>query len=179
MRLAPAVLGFATDPATAIRFAGDSSRTTHASPECVDACRYFAGLIVGALQGRPKGELLSPMFSPVPGLWDREPLAPKVAEIAGGSFARMSPPQIRGSGYVIHTLEAALWAFHSTDSFRDGALAVVNLGEDADTTGAVFGQIAGAYYGEAGIPADWREKLAMRELIEQRAAELLELAGPG
>jgi ADP-ribosylglycohydrolase len=56
---------------------------------------------------------------------------------------------------------------------------VVNLGEDADTTGAVYGQIAGAYYGEAGIPAEWRAKLAMRELIEQRAAELLDLASRG
>jgi ADP-ribosylglycohydrolase len=160
-----------------VEYAALSSRTTHGAAECIDACRYFAGLIVGAVQDRPKGELLSPMFSPVPGLWDREPLAPKVAEIAGGSFARKSPPAVRGSGYVIHTLEAALWAFHTTDSFRDGALAVVNLGEDADTTGAVFGQIAGAFYGETGIPADWRVMLAMRELIEQRAAELLDLAG--
>ena len=78
---------------------------------------------------------------------------------------------------MIHTLEAALWAFHTTDTFRDGALAVVNLGEDADSTGAVYGQIAGAYYGEAGIPAEWREKLAMRELIEQRAEQLLEMSG--
>jgi ADP-ribosylglycohydrolase len=102
-----------------------------------------------------------------------------VAEIAGGSFKVKEPPQIRGSGYVIHTLEAALWAFHATDTFRDGALKVVNLGEDADTTGAVYGQLAGAYYGEAGIPAEWRAKLAMRELIEQRAAELHAIAFPG
>ena len=61
---------------------------------------------------------------------------------------------------MIHTLEAALWAFHTTDTFRDGALKVVNLGEDADTTGAVYGQIAGAFYGEDGIPAEWRAKLA-------------------
>src|SRR5204862_6222436 len=106
-----------------------------------------------------------------------EPLAPKVAEIAGGSFQRKQPPEIRGSGYVIHTLEAALWAFHTTDDFRTGALKVVNLGEDADSTGAVYGQIAGAFYGADGIPAEWRDKLAMRELIERRAAELHALAG--
>lgn len=86
------------------------------------------------------------------------------------------PPQIRGSGYVIHTLEAALWAFHTTETFREGALAVVNLGEDADTTGAVFGQIAGAYYGDEGIPASWREKLAMRETIEALAEKLHAMA---
>jgi ADP-ribosylglycohydrolase len=70
-----------------------------------------------------------------------------------------------------------LWAFHSTDSFREGALKVVNLGEDADTTGAVFGQIAGAYYGVDGIPPEWLDKLAMRELIDQRARELHAMAG--
>ncbi len=69
-----------------------------------------------------------------------------------------------------------MWAFHSTENFRAGALAVVNLGEDADTTGAVYGQIAGAYYGVEGIPAEWQMKLAMRELIEQRARELHTLA---
>ena len=106
------------------------------------------------------------------------PLAEKVQAIAKGSFREKQPPEIRGSGYVIHTLEAALWAFHSTDSFRDGALAVVNLGEDADTTGAVFGQIAGAYYGVDGIPAEWREKLAMRDLIDQRATRVVRAGIP-
>lgn len=177
MRLAPAPLAFAGDAERAIRMAADSSRTTHAAAECVDACRYFAGLLVGAIQGRPKDELLSPLFTPVPGLWDREPLAPKVAAVAAGSFQVKQPPVLRGSGYVVHTLEAALWAFHHTADFRAGALKVVNLGEDADTTGAVFGQIAGAYYGEAGIPADWRAKLAMRDVIERFAGELHTLAG--
>jgi ADP-ribosylglycohydrolase len=177
MRLAPVPLAFAADPDRAIRLAADSSRTTHGAAASVDACRYLAGLIVGAVQGRPKDELLSPMFTPVPGLWDREPLVPVIAEIAGGSFRAKSPPEIVGSGYVVKSLEAALWAFASTDTFRAGALAAVNLGDDADTTGAVYGQLAGAVYGEDGIPADWRAKLAMRELIEQRAADLLAMSG--
>ncbi|MBX9627500.1 MAG: ADP-ribosylglycohydrolase family protein [Gemmataceae bacterium] len=177
MRLAPAPLAFAADPERAVRVAADSSRTTHAAAECVDACRYFAGLLVGAVQGRPKAELLSPGFTPVPGLWDREPLAPKVAAVGAGSFKVKQPPELRGSGYVVHTLEAALWAFHHADDFRAGALKVVNLGEDADTTGAVYGQIAGAYYGEAGIPPEWRDKLAMRDVIERFAGGLHAQAG--
>jgi ADP-ribosylglycohydrolase len=172
MRLAPAPLAFAHDPALAIRMAADSSRTTHAATECVDSCRYFAGLLLGALAGFGKRELLNNDYEPATNAFLREPLAPKVGAIAAGSFKVKEPPQIRGSGYVIHTLEAALWAFHTTDTFRDGALKVVNLGEDADTTGAVYGQIAGVFYGEEGIPAEWRAKLAMRELIEQRAGEL-------
>jgi ADP-ribosyl-[dinitrogen reductase] hydrolase len=80
---------------------------------------------------------------------------------------------------VIESLEAALWAFHKSADFRHGALLAVNLGRDADTTGAVYGQIAGAFYGEAGIPAEWRAKLAMRELIERRAGELHAMAFGG
>lgn len=176
MRLAPAPLAFADDPAEAIRIAGDSSRTTHGALECVDSCRYFAGLLLSAINGISKQVMLNNDYEPAKKCFLEKPLAPKVADVASGSFKVIEPPQIRGSGYVIHTLEAALWAFHHTDNFRDGALKVVNLGEDADTTGAVYGQIAGAYYGVDGIPPDWREKLAMRELIVQRADELHAMA---
>jgi len=176
MRLAPVPLFFAQDPVQAIFYAGESSRTTHGAQECVDACRYFAGLIIGALQERSKDELLSPMFSPVEGLWEREPLAPKIAAIAAGSFIRKEPPEIRGGGYVVHSLEAALWGFYKTDDFRSGALMAVNLGDDADTTGAVYGQIAGAYYGEEGIPSEWKSLLAERVLIIDLTNKLFRLA---
>jgi ADP-ribosylglycohydrolase len=176
MRLAPAPLRYARNPLEAIARSAESSRTTHGAPECLDACRYLGGLIVGAVNGVPKDELLAESYSPVPGLWQAEPLAPKIAEVAAGSFKVKEPPAIRGSGYVVQSLEAALWAFHRTDNFRDGALLAVNLGDDADTTGAVYGQLAGAYYGEPGIPAAWREQLALRELIEEQARRLLELA---
>ncbi|MEO2090903.1 MAG: ADP-ribosylglycohydrolase family protein [Gemmataceae bacterium] len=179
MRLAPVPMRYAANAEQAVEFAAKSSLTTHGATECVDACRYLAGLIVGALQGRPKDELLSPLFSPVPGLFEKVPLTPKIRELAAGSFKLKDPPQIVGSGYVVKSLEAALWAFHRSNDFRSGALLAVNLGDDADTTGAVYGQIAGAFYGEAGIPAEWRAKLAMRELIEQRADELYGLAAGG
>jgi ADP-ribosylglycohydrolase len=175
MRLAPAPLAFASDPDTAVARAGESSRTTHAAPECVDACRYYGGLIMAAISGLSKPQLLDGDFATLRKVIGGG-LAPKVAEIAGGSYKRNSPPQIRGSGYVIHTLEAALWAFHTTDNFRDGALKVVNLGEDADSTGAVYGQLAGAYYGEEAIPAKWRRILAMRETIENLAGALHKMA---
>jgi ADP-ribosyl-[dinitrogen reductase] hydrolase len=81
-----------------------------------------------------------------------------------------------GTGYVVRSLEAALWAFYRSDSFRDGCLLAVNLGDDADTTGAIFGQLAGAYYAEDGIPQSWRGKLAKRELIESFADRLFALS---
>ncbi len=82
------------------------------------------------------------------------------------------PPQIEGSGYAVKSLEAALWAFHHTDSFREGCLLAVNLGDDADTTGAIFGQLAGAFYGAEDLPVSWRQKLAHRDLIESFAQQL-------
>ena len=179
MRLAPVPMRYASDPASAIHHAALSSRTTHGAAECVDACRYLAGLIVGALQGVSKDELLAPRFTPVTGLWEREPLAPKIDAVAAGSFKQKEPPAIRGTGYVVESLEAALWALHKSDTFRDGVLLAVNLGDDADTTGAVYGQLAGAYYGEDAIPAPWREKLAMRPLIEELAGKLFERAAEG
>ena len=177
MRLAPVALRYAAAPETAIARAGDSSRTTHGAAEAVDACRYFSGLLVGALNGVDKETLLSPLYSPVPGLWEREPLAPKIAAIAAGSFREKQPPGIRGTGYVVDALETALWAFHGTENFRAACLAAANLGEDADTTAAICGQIAGAFYGYDAIPASWRGQLAMHERIVELADLLHGLAG--
>ncbi|WP_338833973.1 ADP-ribosylarginine hydrolase Tri1 [Moorella humiferrea] len=176
MRLAPVPLFYARDPREAVAKAGESSRTTHGAVEAVDACRYMAALIVGAVNGASKEELLSEHYEPVPGLWREALLAPGVAAVASGSFKRRNPPEIRGTGYVVDCLEAALWAFCHGSNFREGALLAVNLGDDADTTGAVYGQLAGAYYGEDGIPEEWREKIAMRELVVSLAEELLALA---
>jgi len=130
MRLAPVPLFFANDPEVVIAHAGDSSRTTHGAREATDACRYMAGLIIGALQDRSKTDVLAPLFTPVAGLWDREPLAPNIHDIAAGSFLRREPPDIRGAGYVVDSLEAALWAFAKSTSFEHCALLAVNLGDD-------------------------------------------------
>jgi len=178
MRLAPVPLYYRADPEQAIHFAALSSRTTHGAAAAVDACRYFAGLLLGALDGRTKEELLSAEFSPLPGLWEREPLVPEIREVARGSFMEKEPPEIVGSGYVVRSLEAVLWAFHHADDFASGALLAVNLGDDADTTGSIYGQLAGAFYGESGIPAHWLEPIADRALIE-RLAEQLYTAGYG
>ncbi len=176
MRLAPVALAYAQKPELAIEHAASSSRTTHGAATAVDACRYLAALIVGAVSDVPKDELLSDHFSPIPGYWDEHPLIPEIDAIAAGSFKRREPPEIRGIGYVVKSLEAALWAFDRSATFRQGCLLAVNLGDDADTTGAVYGQLAGAFYGEWGIPEAWRSKLTLRPKIEAVAEGLLELA---
>lgn len=176
MRLAPVPLFFAADPEQAIHLSAESSKTTHGATTCLDACRYFGGLLVGAIQGVSKEELLSPRYTPVERLWERALLCPEIDDIAGGSFKRKKPPVIIGSGYVVESLEAALWAFSRSSSFQEGCLLAVNLGDDADTTGAIFGQLAGAYYGIAGIPQTWRACLAHVDLIQRWAGELATLA---
>lgn len=174
MRLAPVPLFFAEAPLMAVRFSADSSRTTHAAATCLDACRYYGAVIVGALNGEPKERLLAPRYTPVPDLWGREPLCAEIDAIACGSFLRKEPPAIIGSGHVVKALEAALWAFSRSTDFRDGALLAVNLGNDADTTGAIYGQLAGAYYGAESIPQDWRTCLVQQDLIRGLAEQLFE-----
>ncbi|MCP4428633.1 MAG: ADP-ribosylglycohydrolase family protein [Chloroflexi bacterium] len=176
MRLAPVPMFYIRNPASGITRSGESSRTTHGTRAAVDACRYLGALIIGALQGESKNKLLSPRYTPAPGYWKRHPLDAKIDEIAAGTFKQRQPPEIQGSGYVVKSLEAALWAFYRSDNFRDGCLLAANLGDDADTTAAVYGQLAGAFYDERGIPAAWREKLAFRETIESLANQLFALS---
>ncbi len=176
MRLAPVPLFYAADADAAILRAADSSRTTHGAEEAVDACRYLAALIVGAMKGVSKNELTSEHYSPIPDYWTEHPLTPAIEDIAAGSFSRKDPPAICGKGYVVLSLEAALWAFHKSGSFREGCLMAVNLGDDADTTAAVYGQIAGAFYGESGIPESWRNRLAMRGYISEQADRLYRMS---
>lgn len=172
MRLAPVPICWHRDPSTALARAADRSRTTHGAPVAIDACRFASGLIVGAINGATKQQLLAPRYAPVPDAWIAEPLHPLVDAVAGGSYARKTPPDIRGSGYVVHSLEAALWAFTTTTDFRTGALAAVNLGDDADTTGAIYGQLAGAYYGVEAIPQAWRERVTRADEIVEMAEQL-------
>jgi ADP-ribosylglycohydrolase len=176
MRLAPVPLFFAHDPEKAVEMSAASSRTTHGARNAVDGCRYLGALIVGAVGGASKEQLLSPRYTPAPGLWERAPLADAIREVADGSFVMKNPPEIRGTGYVVDSLEAALWAFHHGHSFEDGLMLAVNLGDDADTTAAVYGQLAGAFYGVSAIPQRFRDRLVMRDLVEELAVRLYELA---
>jgi ADP-ribosyl-[dinitrogen reductase] hydrolase len=169
IRLAPVPLAYRMYPELAIYYAGGSSRTTHGAAAAVDACRYYAALILGALDDRAKAELLSPNFY-------QGALSPEIREIADGSFKDKNPPAIAGTDYVARALEASLWAFYRSSSFEKGALLAANLGDNSDTTASVFGQLAGCYYGSEAIPQHWLNKLAMRETISTLADNLLALS---
>ncbi len=165
MRLAPVSLAAASE-AEAVEWAGLQSRVTHAAREAVDACRFYARLLWRAADGVPRAALIDPSLGA-----DLD-LAPAVAAVAAGSYLRAMPPAIQGSGYVVRALEAALWAFYHSTSFETGAILAVNLGQDADTTGAIYGQIAGAHYGAAGIPATWRALILWHDQIMTLADDL-------
>lgn len=176
MRLAPVPLFYARNPQEAVKKSGESSRTTHGNRLAIDACYYFGGILVGAVTGVSKEQILSKCYHPGGKEWQDIDLSPEIYEIACGSFKRREPPIIKGIGYVVKSLEAALWAFHRSDTFEKGCLMAVNLGDDADTTGAVYGQLAGAYYGIVGIPERWLKKLSHRQLIEQYAENIYHLS---
>ena len=167
MRLAPIPLFFFPDIDAAETNAAESSRTTHATAECVDACRLLARILCRALQGRSKEEVIYDDGASFAG-------ASKIVAIARGDYEEKPESAIRGTGYVVESLEAALWCFSKTDSFEAAILRAANLGDDADTTAAVCGQVAGAYYGASSIPAGWLAKLAMRSEIAELADLLMQ-----
>jgi ADP-ribosyl-[dinitrogen reductase] hydrolase len=170
MRIAPVAIGYAALFPDGIELlierARQSSLPTHASPQCLSSCAYLTLLLCGLAHGLPRETVLDPDWEPVTRLQEIMTIDPEVAEVAEGSFRGRQPPEIVGSGHVVKSLEAALWAFHDARDFRHAVLRAVNLGNDADTTGAVCGQLAGACWGETGIPAEWRAGLARQDLIE-------------
>lgn len=159
MRLAPMAVFYFESLQKTVEFSALSSMTTHRATEAVDACRYFGALLYGALHGESKETLLNGIYSPTPDFWSRAPLAPRIEHIALGSYKHKPRSDISSSGYVVDSLEAALWAFFHFDTFEESLLAAVNLAGDSDTVGAICGQLAGAHYGEARLPIQWLKHL--------------------
>ena len=167
MRLAPVPMFCYPNRAATIALSGESARTTHAADECIEASQLFGAMLFMALSGANKADIL--LGHGITGI-DSE----AIAAIADGAYQQKSISDIRGSGYVVKSLEAALWCFFQTDTFQEAILQAANLGDDADTTAAICGQIAGAYYGESGIPDHWKARLTMKNEI-QRLADQLQL----
>ena len=166
MRLAPVPLYFFPDRNKIEHFAVESARTTHAAEECLQANRIFGQMMLMALQGKEKAEILF-----ASGI-DTNQFSPGLRSVVAGGYRDKAEDGISSTGYVMHTLEAALWCFWKTDNFEEAVLRAVNLGGDSDTVGAVCGQLAGAYYGCTAIPAGWVADLAKSELIREIAGRL-------
>jgi ADP-ribosylglycohydrolase len=176
MRIAPVPLAYRGNADSAIDIAAKTSMTTHAAIEAVDACRFMTVVMIRALEGASKEELVAE------DMWEKslhypaKPLSHKVLAVAKGSYKTKQPPALKGTGYVVDCLEAALWAFYHHDDYENAVLAAANLGDDADTTAAVCGQLSGAHYGLTGMPNHWVERVAMRDTIAQLSRALLVLS---
>ena len=171
MRLAPVSIRWFADPAGAADRAAESSRTTHAAARPTDCCRVLAGMTAALVSGVTWDEVTAPTYRP----WGN--VHPAVAVVAAGSWRTRQPPDIRGSGYSVDALEAAMWAVGGAGDFRAAVLRAANLGDDADTTAAIAGQLAGARWGASGIPAPWRERITARERIAALATGLFVQGG--
>lgn len=169
MRLAPVVMYFHDEGEAACRlYAAQSSRTTHGAAECLDACELLAGALWHLAQGEDKETCIGKISN------IKLRSNGRLKDVQQGRFRQKLRSDISGSGYVTESLEAALWCFYHTDSFREAVLMAANLGDDADTTAAVCGQLAGAFYGKSGIPASWLSLLAKPHLLEETTQVLLE-----
>ena len=164
MRLSPVALRFWNDRQRLLATAAEQSRTTHGAEEAVDACQAFAELLADAIAGSPRADVLAPR--PFAG-------AEAITRIMAGSWRGRPRTGIRSSGYVVHTLEAAVWSVARTGNFRNAVLLAANLADDADTVAAVTGQLAGALYGLSGIPDGWLERLAWKDRLLETARRLL------
>lgn len=151
MRLAPASIRHFGNRPLLRDVAARQSRTTHAAPEAVDACVAYAEALADAIEGAKRSEVLRERL---------EPYAGAIGPIMVGSWRGKHRRDIRASGYIAHSLEASLWSTARTSDFKDAVLLAVNLGEDADTTGAITGQLAGAIYGSNAMPHAWAELVA-------------------
>ncbi len=167
MRLAPVVLAYYKNTKDLLFYAGESSKTTHGCDECIESCRLLALILKKALTGESKEETLKNH--------DFKTSAPKVSNIAKGNYLTNSYESLTGSGYVIESLESALWCFYHTDNYKAAILMATNIGNDADTTAAICGQVAGAFYGYSAIPREWREAISMHDDIVEIAATLLNI----
>lgn len=169
-RVAPVVMLAFANAEEAVRLAGDAARITCQAPTVVEACRVFAAMLHAAFSGLPKDEVLA--LPGAPGDREAAALRPRLRSLLRGSYRRKEAGRMRAGNTVVQALEAALWAFDRTITFRDGALLAANLGEGCDVVTAVYGQLAGAYYAVEAIPPGWRDSLARLDLIEGLADRL-------
>lgn len=125
------------------------SAITHAHQISKDACCEYVDICRKLLEGKELKEILTECSGRLP------------------NICALHEDEISSSGFVIDTLEAAIWAIVTTDNFKDALLKAVNLGRDTDTVGAVAGGLAGIIYGIECIPAEWIETLRGKDIIDE------------
>jgi ADP-ribosylglycohydrolase len=143
-----------------------ASALTHAHERSILACKIYT-LILFALLDNPAKDSVYLALSAAAKSYKSSPEYATYNRIFSPDFAKTPQEEIRSSGYVVDTLEAAIWCLLTTDSYRECVLQAVNLGDDTDTVAAIAGGLAGALYGYSSIPQKWLDTLIKREYIEE------------
>jgi len=184
MRILPASIWLASLPEPA-RFNCLAAYTavTHGHPRCMLASWLHCLVAAELLRGQAPAEAYRSAMAAARTLLPSLPAkardeAGAYARVLDGKLGELDSGAIRGSGYVVHCLEAALWCLLATGGFEECVLAAVNLGEDTDTTAAVAGGVAGLAYGRSALPAEWISVLARSDEIEALGLSLAALADP-
>jgi ADP-ribosyl-[dinitrogen reductase] hydrolase len=179
MRIAPAAFYFSnlTDDELFQRVKEVSS-ITHAHFRSVFSCYIFCKFLIELALGQDKALSLRNVGKVTRNFSINKQFNPneikRFERILDGSIVDADESSIHGSGYVLHTLEAAIWCFVTTDNYREAVVKAVNLGDDTDTTACVTGALAGLYYGSQAIPAEWLDVLARKNDIEKLAEDFTE-----
>ena len=169
MRLLPAVLAAYPDEQKACYWSRESTRTTHGAPECLEASECLALILCSLLNGQDKATALKAAEN-------TEWTSAKIRALANRDYLNKPDALIKAKGYVVDTLEAALWCFSTTDTLEEAILQAANLGDDCDTVAAITGQLAGCHYGKPAIPQDWQNKLVEKDRIKHVALTLIDLS---
>ncbi len=158
------------------RITSEVSAITHGHIRSVIACFYFLEYANLLTQGVDKLAAYHSLKKSIPAFLNKLQIIPDEIDyfdrLLKNDIHTLPEDEIYSSGYVIHTLEASIWAFLTTDNYSDAVLRAVNLGEDTDTTAAVTGGLAGLFYGYKSIPDSWLEHLARKEDIEDLSVRL-------
>ncbi|CAM3166239.1 ADP-ribosylglycohydrolase family protein [Vibrio rarus] len=177
MRLAPIPIFYSSfrnaTEEDVLKAAKLSSITTHAEQRAIESCQIMAWLMYRIFDDIGRVLSKSELFTQLAQYWGKTTIHDDLHQVVQGSFLTKTREEIKGSGFVVKSLEAALWSFANSNTFKEGALLAANLGEDADTTAAIYGQLAGAFYGYSQLPSSWLEKLAWHDDIKERATLLV------
>lgn len=168
----------ATDQAFEI--VSNVSSLTHAHPVARFGCIVYCALLTGVLNGIKKDELRQKIFPVIGSYVRRHPEYQDAVEvydrifhlIPGNNFAELPEEEIKSSGFVLDTLESAIWCFYNSENYRDCILKAVNLGGDTDSIAAIAGALAGPYYGE--LPEDWVKTVRGKKLLDDAVEKLSE-----
>lgn len=168
MRAAPLALFFFQAPEHAASLSPVLSRITHAHTHCQHACTLYNVVVAKLLQGEPLDAAITGAMEACQEM--------DAAMRMRLDRVRLPENETSPTGWVLDTLEVALWSVWRSETFEDALVSAVNRGADADTVGAVAGGLAGALYGMSGIPQRWLSVLKERDRLLQMADALLELS---